>query len=180
MAKEDYEDEGPNEGGEGDEEHGGVTERLRQRTKRKPVYVEEDESMEDEEWEAPDEEEEEEEDDEEEEKDVRKGEQHDDFCDVCNTGGIMADPLGDVEKILDMQMRPIKVPGKASDHGADKAPDQAADEQAEDKASVQAEDDDYYEAGDEASDPAPDKRLKGATTEVKQYLIKWKSKSFLH
>ncbi|KAG0608643.1 hypothetical protein M758_8G121700 [Ceratodon purpureus] len=213
MAKEDYEDEGPNEGGEGDEEHGGVTERLRQRTKRKPVYVEEDESMEDEEWKAPEEEEEVEEDDEEEEKDVRKGEQHDDFCDVCNTGGVLvccdtctavfhrgclnppmkvvprgawscpkcADPLGHVEKILDMQMRPIKVPGKASDHGADKAPDQAADEQAEDKASVQAEDDDYDEAGDEASDPAPGKDSKEPPPKlVKQYLIKWKSRSFLH
>ncbi|KAG0559318.1 hypothetical protein KC19_10G096200 [Ceratodon purpureus] len=78
MAKEDCEDEGPNEaGGEGDEEHGGVTERLRQRTKRKPVYVEDDESMEDEEWEAPEEEEEEEEDDEDDEKDVRKGSRYD-------------------------------------------------------------------------------------------------------
>ncbi|KAG0613818.1 hypothetical protein M758_6G131400 [Ceratodon purpureus] len=161
--------------------------------------------MEDEEWEAT--EEEEEEDDAEEEKDVRKGEQHDDFCDVCNTGGILvycdtctavfhrgcldphmkvvprgawscpkcADPLGDVEKILDMQTRPIKVPGKASDHGADKAPDQAADEQAED------EDDDYDEAGDEASDPAPDKDSKEPPPKlVKQHLIKWKSRSFLH
>lgn len=62
------------------------------------------------------------------------------FCGVTQ-----ADPLGDVEKFIDSQMRPVK----ASINGAaDKVPDKVPDEE-----------------------PA---KL------VKQYLVKWKSRSYLH
>ncbi|KAG0556719.1 hypothetical protein KC19_11G074300 [Ceratodon purpureus] len=171
MAEEGFADEPANEGGEGDEEYSLLTERLRQRTNRKPVYVDdEEEFMEEEEWEYEAEEVREEED---EEKEVLKMEQSEDFCSICHTGGDLlccdtctavfhlgcldppmkivprgkwscpkcADPLGDVEKFIDMQMRPIKVPGKSTE--------------------------------EKTSEEQPPKL-------VKQYLVKWKSRSYLH
>jgi hypothetical protein len=79
-----------------------------------------------------------------------------------------ADPLGDVERFIDVQMRPIKVPAKASDQDADKASDQDAD-----KASEQAADKASEQASDKDSEELPPKL-------VKHYLIKWKSRSYLH
>lgn len=55
-----------------------------------------------------------------------------------------ADPLGDVEKFIDTQMRPMKVPGKLPVNVEDKG-----------------------------SEDQPQKL-------VKQYLVKWKSRSYLH
>jgi len=75
-----------------------------------------------------------------------------------------ADPLGDVEKFIDTQMRPAKVPGITKAVSGDKV---SADKASEDKAS----EDKALE--DQASDEQPPKL-------VKQYLVKWKSRSYLH
>ncbi|XP_024359262.1 CHD3-type chromatin-remodeling factor PICKLE isoform X2 [Physcomitrium patens] len=55
-----------------------------------------------------------------------------------------ADPLGDVEKFIDTQMRPMKVPGRIA-----------------------------HNAEEKVSEDQPPKL-------VKQYLVKWKSRSYLH
>lgn len=61
---------------------------------------------------------------------------------------MQADPLGDVEKFIDMQMRPVKVPGRVPANVPVNEANQSSEEQ-------------------------PPKL-------VKQYLVKWKTRSYLH
>ncbi|CAK9216882.1 unnamed protein product [Sphagnum troendelagicum] len=173
--------------GDGDiEEFTSLAERLKARNRRKPSYAEV-EAAEDEYWAAEEEVEEEEEEEEaavegaaadgdDEFLEVLKMEQSEDFCSICHLGGDLLccdnctavyhlgclspplkvvprgkwscprclDPLGDVEKILDMQLRPLQLPQAGREHAGNGVP------------------------------PITSGSL------VKHYLVKWKSRSYLH
>ncbi|CAK9195050.1 unnamed protein product [Sphagnum troendelagicum] len=156
-----------------------LAERLRARTKRKPSYLEEDGAQEEEQEEQEqDDWFDEEGDGDEEFLEVHKMEQSEDFCGICHLGGNLlccdtctgvyhlsclnpplkivprgswscpkcVDPLGDVDKFLDCQLRPKAVLSATGGGG-----------------------------GKDVSAPDPISKAL-----VKQYLIKWKSRSYLH